>query len=128
MLGKNTGQLDLFTQMMYEKLIPVNHILLDIDKYIDFSFVYDIVKDYYSEIGRKSCDPLVIFKMLLLQYLYRLSDREVEVRAKTDVVFRWFLRLNIDDEVPDATILCTFRANRLGDKPFDKIFNLIVQK
>lgn len=129
MLGKISGQLDIISQMMYDKLMPKKHLLIDIDKYVDFSFIYDEVKEYYSDTtGRNSKDPVVVFKMLLLEYLYVLSDRKVEERCKTDIIFRWFLRLNIDDEVPDSTTLVNFRSIRLGDKPFEEFFNEIVQQ
>ncbi|SHK11967.1 hypothetical protein SAMN02745227_02168, partial [Anaerobranca californiensis DSM 14826] len=42
-----------------DDLVPKDHILRDIDKAIDFSFIYDLVKDKYSEeIGRPSIDPV----------------------------------------------------------------------
>lgn len=111
MLGRNKGQIDIFNQMIYEKLIPKNYILLKIDDIMDFSFVYDIVKDYYSNVGRESYDPLILFKLCLLEYLYVLSDRKVVERAQTDVALRWFLGLNIDDKVPDDTTISYFAQN-----------------
>jgi transposase len=42
-----------------------------------------------------------MFKILILEYLYCLSDVKVVERTKTDVVFRWFLGLKLDDSVPD---------------------------
>ena len=51
-----------------EQLVPKNHILRDIEKSIDFTFVYDLVKDLYSEEnGRPSIDPVVLIKMELIQ-------------------------------------------------------------
>mgnify|MGYP000900646151 FL=1 len=128
MLGKNDGQIDIFNQMIFERLIPKNHLLLKIDALIDFSFIYDIVKDYYSEIGRESYDPVILFKLCLLEYLYVLSDRQVVERATTDISFRWFLKLTIEDKVPDDTTISHFRSKRLGNKPFEEFFNAIVQK
>ena len=57
MLSKKSGQIDIFNIMIYEKLIPENHLLVRIESLIDFSFAYDIVKNKYSEISRKSEDP-----------------------------------------------------------------------
>jgi len=103
MLGKNSGQIDVIDHMIFEKLIPKDHILVKIDKIVDFSFVYGKIKDKYSAIGRGSKDPIMMLKILLLEYLYRLSDVEVVNPIKTDVAFRWFLGLSIDDSVPDDT-------------------------
>ncbi len=91
MMGRNSGQIDLFNGMIFERLIPKNHLLLKIDSIIDFSFVYDLIKDKYSNTtGRQSKDPVMMLKICLLEYLYNLSDIEVVSRIRTDVAFRWF--------------------------------------
>lgn len=128
MLGKKSGQIDIFNSMIYEKLIPENHLLVRIESLMDFSFVYDIVKGKYSDIGRKSEDPVVLFKLNLLEYLYKLSDPAVITRAQTDVAFRWFLGLNLDDELPDDTTISYFRIHRMGEKGFEDVFNEVVKK
>lgn len=109
MLGKNDGQMDLYSSIIYDTLIPKNHLLLKIESIIDFSFVYDVVKDYYSEVGRKSKDPIMMLKICVLEYLYNLSDPEVVKRIQTDVAFRWFLGLKLDDEVPDDITISHFQ-------------------
>ncbi|MEA4962366.1 hypothetical protein [Lutispora sp.] len=63
MLGKNSGQIDIFNNIIFERLIPKDHLLVKIDSIIDFSFVYDKA-------------PLMMLKILLLEYLYNLSDVE----------------------------------------------------
>lgn len=45
MLGQNNGQLEIIDLMIYEQLIPEDHILREIDKTFDFAFVYDLVAD-----------------------------------------------------------------------------------
>jgi len=127
-LGKNNPQIDIFTHMIFERLIPKDHLLVLIDSIIDFSFVYDIVKDKYSDVGRSSEDPVMMLKICLLQFLYTLSDKKVIKRIQTDIAFRWFLGLSLDDEVPDDTTICHFRTNRMGEENFDKFFNEIVKK
>ena len=57
MLKRKSGQIDIFNQMMFDSLVPKDHLMVKIDSIIDFSFVYDIVKDEYSDKGRGSCDP-----------------------------------------------------------------------
>lgn len=129
MFNKNNPQIDIMTNMIYEKLVPKDHLLVKIDSVIDFSFVYDIVKDKYSENrGRKAYDAIILFKLCLLEYIYCLSDVQVVKRAKTDIVFRWFLGLNLDDDVPDDTTLSHFRIKRLGADGLQEIFDNIVKK
>ncbi len=69
----------------------------------------------------------MIVKILLLEYLYRLSDIEVSDRINTDVSFRWFLGLGIEDTVPDDITISYFRVKRLGEEAFDEFFNEIVK-
>lgn len=61
--------------------------------------------------GRGSKGPVMMVKILLLEHLYRLSNVDVSDRINTDVAFRWFLGLGIDD-----TTISHFRVNRLGQE------------
>jgi transposase len=128
MLHKQSVQIDMFNEMIFNRLMPKDHLLVKIDELVDFSFVYDITEGLYSELGRASIDPIVLFKILLLEFLYRLSDREAVKMVQTDIAFRWFLRLNLDDNVPDDSTLSYFRSRRLGEEPFEKFFNAIVRQ
>jgi transposase len=127
-LGKSNPQIDVFNHMIFERLIPKDHLLVKIDSIIDFTFVYDLVKDKYSDIGRKSEDPVMMLKICLLQFLYNLSDPKIVKRIQTDIAFRWFLGLSLDDEVPDDTTICHFRTNRMGEENFDEFFNEVIRK
>jgi len=128
MLKKTKGQLDLFDYMIFEKLIPKDHLLVKIDNIIDFNFVYDMINDRYSSLGRGSKDPVMLIKIFLLEYLYNLSDVKVVKRIQTDIVFRWFLDLGLNDSVPDDTTLSHFRVNRLKEEHYEKFFNEVVLK
>ena len=128
MIGKNKAQFDVFDNIIFDKLIPKNHLLVEIDEVVDFSFVYEKLKDNYSTIGRESKDPVMMFKILILEYLYCLSDVKVVERTKTDVVFRWFLGLKLDDSVPDDTTISYFRINHVGEEKFEEFFNEVVKQ
>lgn len=62
--------------------------------------------------GRPPFDPLMMFKALLLQQWYRLSDAEAEEALNDRVSFRRFVGLSLEDASPDHTTICRFR-NRL---------------
>ena len=128
MLGRHDGQIDIFNSMIYEQLIPKDHLLIKIDEIVDFSHIYDVVKDSYSHIGRKSKDPVIMYKLCLLGYIYRLSDPQVVLRTQTDVAFRWFLRLKLDEKVPDDSVMSRFRTERLADQGVDEMFKDIVKQ
>lgn len=126
MMKKSKGQIDMFDYIIFEKLIPKDHLLVKIDKIIDFNFVYNMLEDEYSPIGRGSKDPAMLMKMLLVEYLHNLSDVKIENRTQTDVVYRWFLDLGLDDSVPDASTLSHFRTHRLKEKHYEKFFNEVI--
>jgi transposase len=128
MLGKHNGQISIFDHMIYEKVIPENHILKKIDEVFDFTFIYNLIEENYSPIGRVSIDPLIFIKILLLEYLYNLSDVRVVERIQTDMALRWFLGIGIDDKVPDDTTISYFRIHRLNATDFEEIFNGIVNQ
>lgn len=70
----------------------------------------------------------MLFKICLLEYIYNLSDVKLVERAQTDIPFRWFLKLSLDDEIPDYSTISFFRCKRLGDKSFEEFFNEIARK
>lgn len=58
-----------------EDLVPQEHLLRDIDKYVNFSFIYQLVEDNYDQSnGRPSLDPVMLIKLPLMQYLYRIKS------------------------------------------------------
>jgi IS5 family transposase len=65
--------------------------------------------------GRRPYEPLLMFKALLLQQWYRLSDAELEEALNDRVSFRRFLGLALESDAPDHTTLCRFR-NRLAQQ------------
>ncbi len=69
----------------------------------------ELEKLYPSKMGRPSHPPLVLFKMLLLEHCYNLSDPEVEAQVSDRLSFRRFVGLSLDSSVPDETALVRFR-------------------
>ena len=78
-------------------MVPKNHLLKKIDKYIDFSFIYELARPYYSDMGRKSVDAVVMVKMLLIGYLYGIkSGRRLVEEIHLNIGHRWFCGFNIE--------------------------------
>ena len=64
---ENRSQMEFFS---IDEFVPSNHLLRKIDSAVDFTHIYDIVEDLYcADNGRPSIDPVVIFKMVLIQHL-----------------------------------------------------------
>lgn len=66
-------------------------------------------KERKSPAGRKPFDLLLLFKMLVLQRLYNLSDHQVEFQVRDRLSFQRFLGLHLEDTVPDEKTLWAFR-------------------
>lgn len=96
---ENRDQLEIFS---IEGFVPADHLLRKIDSAVDFNHIYDIVEDLYcADNGRPSIDPVVIFKMVLIQHLYGLpSLRRTVEEIKMNVAYRWFLGYLMNEQIP----------------------------
>ena len=104
--------------LLYDILIEKNNFWRQLKDMVDFSFVYDELKDKYSStMGRKAEDVIRMFKYLLLKNYYKLSDRDLIERTKTDMLFKYFLDY-LPEEVNliDPSLLTVFRRERLSNK------------
>jgi IS5 family transposase len=75
-----------------------------------------------SAAGRKPYDNILLFKMLVLQSFYNLSDAQVEFQIKDRLSFMRFLGLGLEDKVPDATTLWLFREALVQRNVIEKLF------
>ncbi|AIT78490.1 MAG: IS5-like element ISMac22 family transposase [Sphingomonadales bacterium] len=72
--------------------------------------------------GRPPFDPVLMFKILVLQALYSLSDEATEFQIKDRLSFQRFLGLGLDGTVPDATTVWLFRERLVKAKAIDRLF------
>ena len=78
MMGKQSEQIQMVI-LNIDSMIPENHLLKRIKNCVNFDFIYEKTAPYYSHVGRKSIDPVVLIKMLLIGYLYGIkSERRLE--------------------------------------------------
>jgi len=95
---------------------------------IDFSFIKGIhEKLFQSELGRPPYSSLVMFKTILLQQWFGLSDSQAEEQIYDRDSYKEFLDINMDDSIPDETTICNFR-NSLVKNGYEKIFFEEVQR
>lgn len=80
MITRNSSE-DKKTQIQMislDQLVPEDHLLRKIEKYIDFSFIYDLVEDKYSkETGRPSIDPVTLIKIPVIQYIWKKLQKKI---------------------------------------------------
>ena len=112
---------------VYDRLIPKDHLLVRLDQKIDWSFLEEACRPFYQERGRRGENPVVLFKMLLLAYLYDISERRIEEDCTFNVLFKYFLGLEVDEKAPDHSTLTRFR-DRLGEEGFRTLFNRLVER
>src|SRR3990172_7122623 len=74
MMGRHRFSAKLYYQLSLDQLVPQDHLLRRIADHIDFSFVYGLALPYYSHTGQPSVDPVVLFKTLLVGYLYGVTS------------------------------------------------------
>jgi transposase len=84
---------------------------------------------YCEDNGRPALDPVVLFKLLLLGYLYGVrSERQLMREVEVNVAYRWFLGLKLRDKVPDASTLSQNRRRRFSESTiYQEIFDEIVE-
>lgn len=111
---QTTDQARLFYEFHLEDRIPPNHLLRRINGFVCAAFVdlHDELARYYSHTGRPSIDPELMLRMLIVGYSYGIrSERRLCEEVSLNLAYRWFCRLDLDDEVPDHS---TFSKNRHG--------------
>lgn len=94
MLHKEKEEKSKQIEMIFtDQLVPENHLLRKIDRYVDFEFIYDLVEDLYClDNGRPSIDPVILFKIVLIQYFFNIKSmrqtiKDIEVNSLS-MVFR----------------------------------------
>ncbi|OGO23613.1 MAG: hypothetical protein A2Z28_04505, partial [Chloroflexi bacterium RBG_16_51_9] len=129
MLKPKSPQGSFYGGYLYDRIVPVDHLLRKINQVVDFSFTGQILQDRYNPaIGRPAEDPKFMLRLCLLQYIYDDSDRQVVENARLNLAYKYFLGLAVYTEVPDYTTVSYFRAQRLGEDKFQLVLDQIVQQ
>lgn len=116
--------------VVIDELVPREHLLRKIDAAVDFERLYEMVEPLYSEDnGRPSIDPVVLFKMVLIQHLYGLpSLRRTADEVGLNVAYRWFLGYTLQEEAPHfSTVSYNFR-HRFTAETVDQVFAWILSE
>ena len=130
MLTKGKENRYQYEMICVEDLVPKDHLLRKIESAVDFTKIYEFVEDLYCEDnGRGSIDPIVLFKMVLIQHLYGLpSLRRTANEVRYNNAYRWFLGYSLQEETPHfSTVSYNFR-NRFTSETVDKIFSWILDE
>jgi transposase, IS5 family len=120
---KGFGNLERRQQKLNQKkdvLVTLNTII----PWESFRAVLESVREKprKSNAGRKPFDPILLFKLMLLQQLYNISDEELEYQVNDRLSFMQFLGLSLEDPVPDATTLWLFRQQLTDSGKVTELF------
>lgn len=114
-----------------EQLVPKGHLLRLIDRHISFDFIRERTQSLYcADNGRPAFDPVLLFKMLFIGYLFGIrSERQIVREIEVNVAYRWFLGLRLTDKIPDASTLSQNRRRRFAGTDIEQvIFDTIVEQ
>ena len=125
---KRREQLELFVAGPLEKLIPEDHILRQVDRVLDLSWLREeVAACYCADNGRPGLDPEVVVRLMLAGLLLGYAqDRRLLREAQAHLAIRWFIGYRLDEELPDHSSLTRIRQ-RWGEERFKEILRRTVQ-
>ncbi len=86
-----------------DKLVPKEHLVRKLDKAIDLSFIRDKVQHLYSKTGTYSIDPIVLFKIIIVQNIFGIrSMRRTIQEIEVNLAYRWYIGYSLDEPIPLA--------------------------
>lgn len=114
-----------------ESLVPKDHLLRLINQHLRFDFIRAECESLYCpNNGRPALDPVMLFKMLFVGYLFGVrSERRLVKEIEVNVAYRWFVGLRLTDPVPDASTFSQNRRRRFAGTDIEqRIFDGIVEQ
>jgi transposase len=127
MMGHRTKRFKLFAETSLDALLPADNFYRQLEERLNLSFVRDLVRDCYEELGRPSIDPVVFFKLQLIAFFEGItSERQLMETAHLNLAHRWYLGYDFDEPLPDHSSLSKIRS-RYGVEAFHRFFERIVE-
>ena len=132
-MTKQSYKKDCIILSTLEELVPKDHLVRKLDNCIDFTFIEELVKDLYSEIGKPSVPPTVLFKLIFINIIFGINSiRRTCEECKVNIAYRWFLGLNMYDEIPNYSTwsknyIRRYKDSEVFNEIFDKILNQAIE-
>jgi transposase len=129
MRGEDLQQNALFSYLSPEQRVPQDHPLRKLRPLVD-TVLTKLSRRFsalYARVGRPSIPPEKLLRALLLQVLYTIrSERLLMEQLDYNLLFRWFVGLNMDDAVWDATVYSKNRERLLGGDVAQAFFEKVL--
>ena len=115
------------------KLSKLGDPLETLNNGVDFELFRVLLEDNLSKAakgkgGRRPFDYVMMFKILILQRYYNLSDDQVEFQINDRMSFMRFLNLTISDDIPDSKTVWNFRQQIVDLDLVEKLFDLFLKE
>src|SRR6201991_2164351 len=124
-------QPDMFSYVPLEERIPANHPLRSVRKLVD-AVLAEMSKEFdglYAKVGRPSIPPERLFRALLLQVFYSIrSERQVMEQLDYNLLFRWFVGLEMDDPVWDVTVFTKNRERLISAEASQQLLVAVLEQ
>src|SRR5215212_7057466 len=128
MMGKKDRSFAALPPVTLEDLVPADHFYRHLERTLDLSFVRDLVRETYADIGRPSIDPVVFFKLQLVLFFEGLrSERQLMSVVDDRLSLRWYLGYDLSEPLPDHSSLTRIRE-RYGLEVFRRFFERVVEQ
>ena len=127
---RQVAQGALFYEFNLDALVPQDHLVRSIDRFVDLSGIRAHLAPFYSAIGRPSIDPELMLRMLIVGYTHGIrSERRLCEEVRLNLAYRWFCRLDLTDPIPDHSTFSKNRHGRFRDSDlFRKVFEDVVAR
>ena len=131
---KDTGGSSCFGEYLYEQMVPRDHPLRALKNLFDWDkLAGELIRLYQGRglVGRPPYDPVLMFKVLFVSYLYELSERDTEVWANENIPAHYFLDLALDVRAPDHSTVSIFKQRLVSGRnwePLSRIFDGLLQQ
>lgn len=111
-----------------DDLVPKNHLVRKLEKAINLDFIYDEVRELYKPYGRESIDPVVLIKIVMIQYIFGIrSMRQTLKEIEVNNAYRWYLGYGMHEELPHFSTFSKNYSRRFKDTDlFENIFARIL--
>jgi len=113
-----------------DQLVPVNHLVRKLEKAIDLSFIYPLVKELYYPYGKESIDPVVLIKLNIIQYTFGIrSMRQTIKEIEVNNAYRWYIGYGFSEQIPHFSTFSKNYTRRFeGTDLFERIFAQVVEE
>lgn len=129
MLTKNVENRNQIEFVSLEEMVPADHLLRQIDAAIDFNKIYEFVGDSYcKDNGRPSIDPVVLFKIVLIQHIYGIrSLRRTLEEVGMNMAYRWFIGYPLNEQVPHFSTVSYNFKHRFNTASVEYVFRWVLK-